>query len=64
MISKESIRNFLRIKQGLIGLIVLITFTLIAIFADFITPYKLGEFTFKEQPFQQSSLKHWLGTNQ
>lgn len=39
-------------------------FVLLALLADFISPYRYHETMFREQPFQQPSPRHILGTDQ
>lgn len=58
------LREFLGSPSGKLGVGVLIVFLLIALLADYIAPYELGEGTFKEEPFQNPSTIHILGTDQ
>ena len=58
------LREFVRNKNGKIGIVILVFFVLMALLADFIAPYGLGETTFKEEPFMPPSSEHILGTDQ
>ena len=58
------LREFMRNRNGKVGIVILVFFVLMALLADFIAPYRLGETTFKEEPFMPPSSEHILGTDQ
>ncbi|TXT47692.1 MAG: hypothetical protein FD137_1019 [Spirochaetes bacterium] len=54
-------RLFLKGKAGVVGLVILSAFILVAVFAPLISPYPPYERV--GTPFEQPSIKHLLGTN-
>lgn len=48
-------------RKARIGLIMLAAFLLVAVFADWLSPYSPTDATF--EPAQDPSLAHWMGTN-
>ncbi|PKR85758.1 ABC transporter permease [Heyndrickxia camelliae] len=59
---REGWRNFKKNKVALIGLLIVVFFILIAIFANYIAPYGINEQHFKDKHLPPSA-KHWFGTD-
>ena len=62
--SREVLRDVVRNPMGLIGTLILIFFTVIAIFGPYLAPYevdatRMGLF----EPLQKPSPDHWMGTD-
>jgi len=55
-------RLFREKKLGAIGLIIVVVFLLVGIFADFLAPYGMMEFDLKNR-LQGPTLDHWMGTD-
>ena len=57
-------RDLLSRNDVIVGLAIIMFFVVLALFADYLSPYSYRETMFSEQPFQPPSAKHFLGTDQ
>jgi peptide/nickel transport system permease protein len=60
---KEVWRLFKKNKAAMIGLVIITILVFIAIFADFIAPYKMATHLDIKNRLQAPSSEHWLGTD-
>lgn len=61
--AKRLLRAFLRQRLGVVGLVIIVIFTLLAIFAGQIAPYDWREQSIADR-FQNASTEHLLGTDE
>lgn len=60
---RDAIRNFMKNKLAIFGLVIVFVFLVFAIFADVIAPYHYTQATLSES-LKFPSARHWLGTDQ